>query len=117
MACFFQSRCACLMRVVVAAAAISSLSFSQASYTTLRQADSAYRAGQAAISRRDLSAAQADFEQVVRLAPQAEQGHSALGAVLVSRGQMKAGIRELEKALAIQPSDGTAQMNLALAFV
>jgi tetratricopeptide (TPR) repeat protein len=83
---------------------------------SLRQADAAYKAGQAALARRDLGGARGDFEKVVRLAPQAEQGHSALGAVLVSLGETAAGIRELERALAIQPSDGTAQMNLALAY-
>jgi len=83
---------------------------------SLRQADAAYKAGQAALARRDLGGARGDFEKVVRLAPQAEQGHSALGAVLVSLGETAAGIRELEKALAIKPTDGTAQMNLALAY-
>jgi protein O-GlcNAc transferase len=82
----------------------------------LKKADAAYRAGQAALTQRDLAGAQADFEQVVHLAPQAEQGHSALGAVLVARGQVKEGIRELERALAIKPSDATAQTNLAMAY-
>lgn len=102
--------------VLVAALAISNAALCQGPSAALIKADAAYRAGQAALSRKDLIAAQADFEQVVRLAPQAEQGHSALGAVLVSRGQMQEGIRELEKALAIKASDSTAQMNLALAF-
>lgn len=82
----------------------------------LKKADAAYRAGQAALAQRDLGAAQTDFEQVVQLAPQIEQGHSALGAVLVSRGRVKEGIRELERALAMKPSDSTAQINLALAY-
>ncbi len=116
MASSFQSRCVCLLTVVFAAGAFSSQSLAQASYSTLKQASAAYHDGQVAIAHRDLRAAQADFEQVVRLAPQAEQGHSALGAVLVSRGETKAGIRELEKALAIQPNDDTARMNLALAY-
>jgi len=112
-----QSRRCYLMLVVVAVGAISSYGYCQEPSQALRKADAEYRAGQAALSQHDLNAAQADFEQVVRLAPQAEQGHSALGAVLVSRGQTTEGIHELEKALAIQPSDSTAQMNLALAFV
>ncbi|WP_158941589.1 tetratricopeptide repeat protein [Granulicella sp. S190] len=82
----------------------------------MRKADAAYRAGQAALARKDLTEAQADFEQVTRLAPQAEQGHSALGAVLVNNGHMHEGIRELEKALAIKATDSTAQMNLAMAY-
>jgi protein O-GlcNAc transferase len=82
----------------------------------LRQADADYRAGVGALSRDDLQAAQKDFENVVRLAPSAEQGHSALGAVLVRVGETAAGIRELEKALAMKPGDTSAQQNLALAW-
>jgi tetratricopeptide (TPR) repeat protein len=83
---------------------------------SLRQADADYKAGQAALARRDLNAARQDFERVVHLAPQAEQGHSALGAVEVALGQTAIGIRELEKALALDPKDSSAQLNLALAY-
>jgi protein O-GlcNAc transferase len=83
---------------------------------SLRQADAAYRAGQTALSRNDLAAAQADFEQVVHLAPTAEQGHSALGAVLVARGHPQQAIHELQAALALQKSDPLAQQNLAAAY-
>lgn len=96
--------------------ALASNAFSQEPSVALKKADAAYRAGQAALAQKDLSAAQADFEQVVQLAPQAEQGHSALGAVLVGRGHLKEGIRELEKALAIKANDSAAQTNLALAY-
>jgi tetratricopeptide (TPR) repeat protein len=82
----------------------------------LKQADAAYKAGQAALAGRDLKAAREQFEKVVRLAPQAEQGHSALGAVLVSLGDTATGIRELEKALAIDSKDLNAQLNLAVAY-
>jgi protein O-GlcNAc transferase len=82
----------------------------------LKQADADYRAGVAALSNNDLKAALADFAKVVHLAPAAEQGHSALGAVLVRMGRNAEGIRELEKALAMKPADGSAQMNLALAY-
>ena len=101
---------------LIAVMALSNIAFPQEPSTALKTADAAYRAGQAALAQKDLSTAQADFEQVVQLAPQAEQGHSALGAVLVSRGYTKEGIRELEKALAIKATDSTAQMNLAMAY-
>jgi protein O-GlcNAc transferase len=101
---------------VVAVMVFANIAFSQEPSAALKKADAAYRAGQAALAQKDLSAAQTDFEQVVQLVPQAEQGHSALGAVLVSRGHTKEGIRELEKALAIKANDSTAQMNLALAY-
>ncbi len=83
---------------------------------SLKEADADYRAGVAALSNNDLQTARADFEKVVRLAPSAEQGHSALGAVLVRLGENSAGITELEKALAIKAGDTIAQQNLAIAF-
>jgi len=83
---------------------------------SLKEADADYRAGVAALSRNDIKTAKFRFEAVVRRAPAAEQGHSALGAVLVRDGQIAAGIRELQKALAIKADDGSARTNLALAY-
>ena len=54
---------------------------------SLKQADADYREGLAVLNRNDLKTAQAKFEDVVRLAPSAQQGHSALGAVLEREGQ------------------------------
>lgn len=82
----------------------------------LKQADEAYREGLAALNRNDLQTAQSKFEDVVRLVPSLEQGHSALGAVLAREGRLEPGIGELEKALAIKPGDGSAQLALALAY-
>ena len=83
---------------------------------SLKQADADYREGTAALNRNDLKTASAKFEAVIHLAPGAEQGHSALGAVLVREGQLADGIRELQKALSILPTDSTAQTNLVLAY-
>jgi protein O-GlcNAc transferase len=80
------------------------------------QAYAAYQAGVAALSRDDFDTARQQFEKVVRLAPSLEQGHSALGTVLVRIGRTNDGIRELQKALAMKPSDGSAQLSLALAY-
>lgn len=96
--------------------ALSAFCAAQEPSSSLKQADADYRAGVAALSRNDLRAARGDFENVVRLAPAAEQGHSALGAVLIRTGEPAAGIRELEKALAMHPGDASAQQNLALAY-
>jgi protein O-GlcNAc transferase len=85
--------------------------------SNLKQADSDYRAGTTALSHDDLKTALADFQSVTHLAPSAEQGHSALGAVLVRLGQTTEGIFELEKALTMQPHDSSAQLNLALAYI
>jgi Flp pilus assembly protein TadD len=95
---------------------IGSVVYAQEPSASLKEADADYRAGSAALARNDLKTALADFESVVRLAPSAEQGHSALGAVLVRLGRVSEGIRELEKALAMKPGDSSAQMNLAIAY-
>ena len=100
----------------MALASLAFAAFGQEPSASLRQADAAYKAGQAALAARDLKAARQQFEKVVHLAPQVEQGHSALGAVMVSLGETAAGIRELEKALSIDPKDGNAQLNLAVAY-
>lgn len=104
--------------VLFTAAVILSAAFLQAQEPTanLRQADADYRAGVAALSKNDLTLARQQFEQVVRLAPQAEQGYSALGAILVRMGETEKGIHYLQRALNIKPSDGSAQLNLALAY-
>jgi len=88
----------------------------QDSSACLQRADADYRDGAAAVSRNDLKQARDDFENVVRLAPSLELGHSALGAVLVRMGDTNAGVRELEKALAMQADDASALQNLALAL-
>jgi tetratricopeptide (TPR) repeat protein len=82
----------------------------------LRQADADYREGVSALNRNELETARTKFEEVIRLAPGAEQGHSALGAVLVREGHLTAGTRELEKALDMKPNDGAAQLNLAMVY-
>ena len=83
---------------------------------SLKQADADYRAGADAVAHNDLNTALDNFQKVVRLEPGVAQGHSALGAVLVRVGRLNEGIRELEKALAIQPGDSSAQLNLAVAY-
>jgi protein O-GlcNAc transferase len=102
--------------VLIAGLALVLIGSAQEPSANLKQADAYYRTGVAALSRNDLKTALTDFQNVVRLAPSAEQGHSALGAVLVRLGRTSEGIRELEKALAMKPDDGSAQLNLALAY-
>jgi tetratricopeptide (TPR) repeat protein len=105
------------MAFYAALLAVSLEGFAQQAPEQRQRADAAYRAGQAALARQDLEAAQAEFEKVVHLAPTLEQGHSALGSVLVRRGQPKEAIDELERALAIQKTDSIAGTNLALAYM
>jgi len=95
---------------------VASVLLAQGPSDSLKQADVDYREGVAALNRNDLQTAKAKFAEVVRLAPSAEQGHSALGAVLEREGQISAAIAELQSALAIKPDDTTAQLNLAAAY-
>ncbi len=81
-----------------------------------RQADAAFRAGYQAISNHQLEEARGDFQKVVHLVPQIEEGHSALGAVLVQLGAYPEAIRELRQALKLKPEDVSAQTNLAVAL-
>jgi tetratricopeptide (TPR) repeat protein len=106
-------------RLAVAVVALTGIAvpYAQEPSAGLRAADADYREGVRALNRGDLAAARRLFAEVVRLAPAAEQGHSALGAVLVRQGQVPEGIRELQKALTIKPTDQSAEENLALAYL
>jgi tetratricopeptide (TPR) repeat protein len=93
------------------------LAVGQTPAETLRKADGVYRAGIAALNQHDLAAAQTDFEQVVRMLPRAEQGHSALGLVLIDRGHLAEGIHQLQVAITLKSNDSGAQLNLAMAYL
>jgi protein O-GlcNAc transferase len=82
----------------------------------LRAADAAFHSGYEAEKGGDLSRARAQFEKVVRLAPQIAEGHSALGAVLVQQGENGKAIPELKRALELKPGDRSAEINLAMAY-
>ena len=106
-----------LLRAMLFVCAVSGVAaIGQEPSPSLREADADYRAGQAELAHNDLKTARAKFEATVHLAPEAEQGHSALGAVLVRLGETAQGMRELEKALIMKPGDSSAQINLALAY-
>jgi protein O-GlcNAc transferase len=80
------------------------------------QAQAAYRAGTAAALNNDFKTAEEQLEKVVRLVPQIEEGHSALGAVLIRVGKYPQAIKELEAATALKPGDVSVQTNLALVY-
>ncbi|MGA7158622.1 MAG: tetratricopeptide repeat protein [Acidobacteriaceae bacterium] len=88
----------------------------QVTASALHQADTVYRAGTAALAQHDLATAQSDFEQALRLAPNAEPAHVALGVVLLNRGDFQRGAHEIQLALKLRPTDTTAQLNLAIAY-
>lgn len=75
-----------------------------------------YQAGLAAMSRNDPQAALKNFQEVTRLAPSAEAGHSMAGFVLARLGRYHEAVPELERAVALKPDDSDARMNLAMAY-
>ena len=81
-----------------------------------KQADAAFKAGYAALTNNDLQEAREDFQKVVKLVPRIEEGHSALGAVLLQLSLYPQAIAELSRALKLKPEDAAAQTNLALAY-
>jgi tetratricopeptide (TPR) repeat protein len=89
---------------------------SQVESPAMKQADATYQLGSAAFSKGDLQTALVDFQKVVRLAPTVEQGHSALGLVLLRLGRTAESIPEFERALALKPHDSATQLNLATAY-
>jgi len=88
--------------------------------TLIRQADTAFRAGYAAMQAGDLEGARTDFALTVKLAPQLPEAHAALGAILMQLGNPQEAIPELEETLELEKAqnrgDESAQANLALAY-
>jgi tetratricopeptide (TPR) repeat protein len=95
---------------------IAAHAFSQFATTDATPAAAAYRAGQAALSRNDLAAAQAAFEQSLRIAPRNEPVMAALGVVLLRRGEMAEAAHTLEAARALNKADRNVEGNLAIAY-
>lgn len=104
---------------VLAASLSSGQAFGQSaqgsSDAALQRADTAFRAGYAAMQAGKLEDARGDFAEVVTLAPQLPEGHVALGAILVQLGKPEEAIPELEKALVLKPGDSATEANLATA--
>ena len=82
----------------------------------LKQVETSYKAGVAALSNGDAKSAEDDFRQVVRLVPRDWQGHSGLGAALLNEGRTREAIHELEAALALHNGDMPTVANLAVAY-
>jgi protein O-GlcNAc transferase len=79
-------------------------------------AGEAFQQGYAESGRNDLAAARLSFEKVVRLAPQIQSGHAALGSVLLALGDLEGAIRELETAQGLDQSDKSTLLNLCVAY-
>ena len=83
--------------------------------TGVDAAGKAFREGVAAVQARQLTLAERQFRNVVRLAPGIAAGYSALGAVLVQEGRNADALPELRRALQMDPGDAAAQLNLGTA--
>lgn len=81
--------------------------------STLADAGVLMRSGLAAAQSGDYLTARRDFEQVVRLAPQVEAGHAALGSVLLGLGEFDKAATELALAHRLSPKDDATTLNLA----
>ena len=83
--------------------------------TDLSAAKVAMEHGVAAMHDRDFHGAKRDFAAVVKLAPQIEPGHAALGSALLALGEFGAAVSELEVARQMAPEDFGAALNLGRA--
>jgi tetratricopeptide (TPR) repeat protein len=82
----------------------------------LQRADAAFKAGYAARQAGNLAEAQAQFAEVVRLAPAIPEAHAALGEVLVEVNKPDQAVPELEAAFKLRGDDPGIEGNLALAY-
>lgn len=106
----------CRRGVILLAALASSLS-AQQTPANLAAAKTAMSDGLSAMQQGNLDRAHTDFMRVVKLAPQIEPGHAALGSVLLALNQFDAALKELETAHRMSPTDLAVDLNLGRAQV
>ena len=82
----------------------------------LKQADTAFHQGYAALQAGNLEQARMEFLRAARLAPQIPEGHEALGEVLIELNRPAEAVPEFEAALNLKPGDEGAEANLAQAY-
>ena len=78
--------------------------------------DALYNQGVRSLQKGDLAAARAAFEKVVRLAPNAPEGHNSLGWVLLKTGNLDEAVAQLRAAVKLKPEFVEAHINLANAL-
>ena len=83
----------------------------------LAAAKAAMADGLNAMQQGELEKARVDFARVVKLAPQIEPGHAALGSALLALDQFDAAIKELDTAHRMAPTDLAVDLNLGRAQV
>src|SRR6267378_2371453 len=80
------------------------------------RANATYQHGMSALQKGDLVSARADFEKVVRLAPNSPEGHNSLGWVLLAQGEIDSAIVHFRSAVKLNPDFALAHMNFSSAL-
>lgn len=106
-----------LFRTLVYAAMVASPLRAQRPAANISAAKVALTNGLDAMQKGDMEAARRDFERVVKLAPQVETGHAALGSVLLALNQWEAAVSELQTAHRMATADLAVDLNLGRAQV
>ena len=104
-----------LARSILLVALVASPLQGQKQPANIAAAKAALTDGLGAMQKGNLEAARRDFERVVKLAPQVETGHAALGTVLLSLNQFDASVSELHIAHRMAPTDLSVDLNLGRA--
>src|SRR6266699_3643413 len=76
-----------------------------------------YQHGMSALQKGDLVSARADFQKVVRLAPNSPEGHNSLGWVLLAQGEIDSAIVHFQTAVKLNPDFALAHMNFSSALL
>lgn len=75
-----------------------------------------YNLGSIYLGRKDLAAAETEFQKVVELRPQSEQAYSALSRVYEQKGDPGRAIEVMEKGVAVKPDDPVMQFDLGVLY-
>lgn len=89
----------------------------QATVSAEAKVEALYNEGIAALQRRDLAGAQADFEKVVKLSPRSPEAHNSLGWVLLVQQKLDPAIAEFNAALDLRTDFFQAYTNLSSALL
>src|SRR5881628_1954062 len=113
---FFQLCAALLFLFCATAPTCAAQSTDSAKTDAASRAAATYQRGMSALQKGDLVSARADFEKVVRLAPQSPEGHNSLGWVLLAQGEIDSAIVQFRAAVKLNPDFALAHMNFSSAL-
>jgi tetratricopeptide (TPR) repeat protein len=75
-----------------------------------------YNLGSIYLGRKDLAAAEVEFQKVVELQPQSEQGYGALSRVYEQKGEPERAIEVMARGVAQKPDDAALQYDLGVLY-